>query len=269
MLHVIERMDDPRLDPYRCVKERELARDGRRFIAEGEQLVRRLLASDFETESLLLVDHRADEIAQISPPNVPVFVVGQTLMNQVMGIKFHSGVIACGKRKSRPTLAELLPKDRPRLTLVVCPDIANAENMGALIRLSAAFGVDGLLLGERCHDPFWRQSVRVSMGTIFSLPLRHSDDLLHDLRELKNDWNMQFAATTLDKTAEPLAGARRPARLGLLFGGEAQGLQPQFVEACDRRVTIPMEMGTDSLNVAVSAGIFLYHFMQGPGCLRA
>src|SRR4051812_31048747 len=68
-------LNDPRLEPYRKVKERELARDGGRFIAEGEHLVRRLMASDFPVESVLLARRRADELAAAVRPDVPVYVV--------------------------------------------------------------------------------------------------------------------------------------------------------------------------------------------------
>ena len=47
-----------------------------------------------------------------------------------------------------------------------------------------------------------------------------------------------------------------------MFGNEAQGLDAAHVAACDRRVTIPMKLGTDSLNVSVATGIFLYHFTR-------
>ena len=106
------------------------------------------------------------------------------------------------------------------------------------------------------------QARRVSMGTVFTLPLLQSDDLLRDLRLLREQWGVQLAATVLDPDAEPLANAKRPAKFALLLGGEAQGLEPQWVQACDRRLTIPMQRGTDSLNVAVAAGIFLYHFTR-------
>jgi tRNA G18 (ribose-2'-O)-methylase SpoU len=66
----------------------------------------------------------------------------------------------------------------------------------------------------------------------------------------------------LDEAAEPLADAGRASRFGLLFGNEAQGLDAAHVAVCQRRVTIPMKLGTDSLNVAVAAGIFLYHFTR-------
>jgi tRNA G18 (ribose-2'-O)-methylase SpoU len=196
------------------------------------------------------------------PDDVPVYVAPHRVMEQVLGMKFHSGVIACGRRKPRQTIDDAIPKTRERLTLVVCPDISNVENIGSIIRLSAGFGADAVVLGERCHDPFWRQSVRVSMGSVLSLPLVHTDDLMRDLRRLREEWGVQLAATVLDAAAEPLARATRPARFGLLFGGEAQGLEPSYVAACDRRITIPMKRGTDSLNVAVAAGIFLYHFTR-------
>ena len=61
------------------------------------------------------------------------------------------------------------------------------------------------------------------------------------------------------EVAEPLGLASRPARLALLFGNEAKGLGSEWLELCDRRLTIPMR-AADSLNVAIAAGIFLYHF---------
>ena len=107
MICRIESLDDPRLDPYRLLKERELAKDGGRFIAEGEHLVRRLLESDFPTDSVLLAERRAPEIAPTVADHVPVFVAPDALMHQVIGFKFHSGVIACGRRKPRPRTCEM------------------------------------------------------------------------------------------------------------------------------------------------------------------
>jgi tRNA G18 (ribose-2'-O)-methylase SpoU len=256
----IDSFTDPRVAHYRNLKDRQLERQGRLFIAEGEHLVRRLLASSFETESLLLAERRVDDIASIVPAHIPVYVVPQDRMNEILGMKFHSGVMACGRRKPQQALDDVVPKDRDRLLLVICPEIANVENIGSLIRLAAGFGVDAMILGERCHDPFWRQSIRVSMGTIFTLPILQTDDLARDLRRLRDEWRVELVATVLDPTAEPLASSPRRPRVGLLFGNEAQGLDPHWIAACDRRVTIPMSHGTDSLNVSTAAGIFLYHF---------
>src|SRR5689334_23076044 len=93
-------LDDPRLAPYRNLKDRELAREGERFIAEGEHVVRRLLESDYPVESLLLARRRADEVAPLAAPGVPVYVVDDPLVHEIVGFKFHSGVMGVGRRKA-------------------------------------------------------------------------------------------------------------------------------------------------------------------------
>ena len=262
MLISIDSLDDPRIAHYRDLKDRDLARTGDLFIAEGDYVVRRLLASQYQTVSVLLSTRRVDAIAPLVPPQVPVFVGDDAMIRQILGFKFHTGVIAVGRRLPSTPLARIFQGRTEPMTLVVCPEVSNSDNMGSLIRVSAAFGADAMVLGERCHDPFWRQSIRVSMGTIFSMPLVRSHDLLRDLAELRRRWDVQLVATVLADDAEPLAGARRSGRIALLFGNEAQGLDDAHVAACDRRVTIPMKLGTDSLNVSIAAALFLYHFTQ-------
>src|SRR4051812_46785480 len=95
----ISSLDDDRISAYRSLKDRELAQNGNRFIAEGEHLVRRLLASNYPVESVLLAERRVGEIAPLVPAWVPVYVMPDERVNQVIGFKFHSGVIACGRRK--------------------------------------------------------------------------------------------------------------------------------------------------------------------------
>lgn len=264
MIEPVQSLADPRVALYRNLKDRELDRSGKWFIAEGEYIVRRLLASDFPIESVFLTERRANEIAPLVPPDVPVYVAPTDVMNGVLGMKFHSGILACGRRKPRQSI-DAIPRDKPDLLLVICQDISNVENIGSLIRLAAGFGADAMVLGERCHDPFWRQSVRVSMGTIFKLPIVQSDDLVRDMARLRNEWGVQIAATVLAPDAEPISAVRRSARFAIVLGSESQGLDDATVAACDRCITIPMSHGTDSLNVTMAAGIFLYHFTQGAG----
>lgn len=256
----ISTLDDPRVAPYRNLKDRELARDGDRFLAEGEQVVRRLLASTYPVESVFLSQKRAEEIAPIVPGSIPVYVLDNELMHQVLGYKFHSGVMACGKRRESHSLETVAGKIGKHATFVILPETCNTENLGSMLRIAAGFGADAVLLGPQCCDPFYRQSIRVSMGTVFSLNVIRSSDLLADLSRLRERYGFQLIAAVVEESAETLRSFQRPDRVGLLFGNEAQGLSPQVVAACDHRVTIPMKLGTDSLNVAVAAGVFLHHF---------
>ncbi len=262
MIQRIDSINDPRIAPYRHLKDRDLASTTDLFIAEGELVVRRLLASALRTHSVFLSERRAEEIAPLAPDDVPVYIAHHELMHDIVGFKFHSGVLAAGQRPARLRIEDVAPQSASRLTLLICPELANTENLGAMIRIGAAFGIDAMVLGERSCDPFFRQSVRVSMGTVFSVRIVQSQDLLRDLEWLKREREVELIATVLDETAERLASVKRSSRAAILFGNEAQGLDELTLAMCDRRVTIPMQLGTDSLNVAVAAGIVMYHFSR-------
>lgn len=259
MLIPVDSLDDPRVDPYRNMKDRDLAREGNRFIVESEQVVRRFLASDFPVESALIARRRVDELSPLFPASIPVYVISDELMTGILGFKFHSGVLACGMRKPRLTIDHLLDRLGAAATLMVLPEVANTENLGSLIRIAAGFGVDAMLLGPQSCDPFYRQAIRVSMGTVFRMPLVQSADLSADLARLGDAGGFELVATVLDPSAEPLNGFFPASRSAILFGNEAQGLPADLVQRCDRRVTIPMQLGTDSLNVAIAAAVVLYH----------
>ena len=186
------------------------------------------------------------------------------MLNDVVGFQFHTGVMAIGRRGPSPRLDDVLPAVG-RSVVAVCPDLNNFENLGSVIRTAAAFGVDALILGERCCDPFYRMSVRVSMGTCFRLPIVRCDDLQATLGQLRSDHGYTLLATVLDDAAELLPSVVVPERVAVLFGNEAVGLSAADAAACDRRVTLPMRRGTDSLNVAAAAAVFLYHLSSQAG----
>ncbi len=285
---LIQSLADDRLDPYRDLKDRELAAQGGLFIAEGENLVRRLLASDFEVHSVLASEARAARISEVVPPTTPFYAVPEALMTRVLGFKFHSGILACGVRRAGMRLEALRPDGgagtvesrtaqpgaagangsaaEAGATLLMCPEVINHENLGAMMRVATAFGAAAMILGQQSSDPFWRRSIRVSMGTIFSLPIVRSSDIDADLRTL-GEWGYELVAAVTDADAKPLVEVRRPVdssgnRVAIVVGCEAQGLDPRHVAMCHRRVTIPMQRGTDSLNIASAAAVFLYHFTQ-------
>lgn len=258
-------LDDPRIAAYRNLKDRELHRPAGQFIAEGEFVVRRLLASDFPVRSVLLAERHVERIAPLVPAAVPVYAAPAPLVSRIVGFRFHSGVIACGCRKPPLSLDETAATWSDPVTVVVLPEVISTANLGALLRISAAFGASAVVLGERCCDPFYRQSIRVSMGAVFRLKLVQSADLAADLRRLREAWGVELAAAVLDEGAEVLSRAARGGRLGLLFGNEACGLGSEHAAVCDRRITIPMGLGVDSLNVAAAAAVFLYHFTRLAG----
>lgn len=254
----IDSIDDPRVAPYRHLKDRDLRADGDRFVAEGRYVVRRLLASPYDVESVLCSERLLDEMRPDIPASVPVYVTSDAQINRIVGFQFHNGCLAVGRAGpigSVETLIADLPADA---TLVIAHELNNTENLGAILRIAAGFGAAGVILGPRTADVFYRQSIRVSMGNVFALRLSQSDDLIRDLGRLAAA-GVQTVATVTDADATPLPRLSVGPRRAVLLGSEAHGLPADVAAACTHQATIPMHLGTDSLNVSIAAAVFLYH----------
>ena len=259
----IDSIDDPRVAIYRDLPQQNLTRHSGRFIAEGDKVVERLLDSQFPVESLLVEEEWADHFAARLAPETPIYVMSKPLLQRAVGFRFHRGVLACGVRQAGPTFDALLEHaaNRETVTFVVCPDVQDPTNLGSIIRSAAAFGCGAVVLGGRCADPFSRRVLRVSMAASLLLPSVESRDLAADLRHLSAA-GVECVATVLDPAAEPLNGLRRDRRTAVLLGSEGHGLGEEWLGLCQRRITIPMHAGIDSLNVAVAAAIVLWQVTQ-------
>ena len=259
----IESLNDPRVAAYRDLPQRT-ARGESVFVTEGRLVTQRLLNSDYGTESVFVAERFAEELQPQVGPDVPLYVAREPLLREVVGFDFHLGVLGAGRRRPTLTLDQLVSQKAPEdeLSLVICPELAKQENLGLIFRSAAALGVDGIVLGRGCCDPFSRRMLRVSMGAVLQMPFAGSEDLLADLNRLKSYWRVELAAAVLDDRAEPLAHVRWPPRAGILFGSEYDGLRPEWLSLCDRLVTIPMAPNVDSLNLGVAAGIFIYEMKR-------
>ena len=180
---------DPRLDEFRDLShaDRRPDRPGGRglVIAEGVVVVRRLLASSYPVRALLGVSRRHAELADdLAGTAAPFYVATAELMAEVVGFHLNRGVLATADRVAFPSAADLLDSVR---TVAVLEGVGDHENLGALFRNAAAFGVGAILLADGCADPLYRRSVRVSMGTVLGVPFAElpgwptaSMDLLRD-----------------------------------------------------------------------------------------
>ncbi len=261
---LIDDLDDPRIAMYRHLKATNETRHLDLFVVEGEKLLERLVESPFPVASALARARHADRIAAKLPEGVPLYVVPDALIDEVVGYNFHQGALACGVRSPWPGIDEILRRAGERATLLLCPRLDNPENLGALARIADVFGLDAILAGGRCPDPLSRRVLRVSMGTALRLPVLALDDLEAESDRLREDWGLTLAAAVTDPDAEPFEAfaAGRSARVALVMGSESAGLDAGWVARCDSRITIPMRPGADSLNVAVAAGVLLYELTK-------
>lgn len=259
----VSTVDDERLAPYRNLPQANPAPWTTRFVVEGPWLVERLAASEYELESVVVAAGHEDRVPDTVGEEVPVFVLPAAEIEQLIGFNFHRGMLACGRRRPLwqwEEFASRLPSG-PAL-LVACIDIQDPTNLGSILRSAAAFGVAGVLLSPRCADPFSRRVLRVSMGTALRLNLIRLAEPSRELAALRDPGGWELLASVLEEGAEELDQVRTGPRVVLLVGNEAHGLSPDTVATCQRRVTLRMSLGTDSLNAATATAVFLYHLTR-------
>jgi tRNA G18 (ribose-2'-O)-methylase SpoU len=250
-IHQVVDPADPRLAPYRDLKDRRPPADT--FIAESEPVVRRLLESRLVVQSILLTEHHLARLEPVLPSGTPVLVASQELLDAVAGFHVHRGCLALGQRPRQDTLPE------GARTVVVLEDLVDVDNVGAAVRNAAAFDADAVVLSPRAADPYYRKAIRVSMGSVFFLPIVRCRDWPGDLQRLCERHALSPVGAVVDPRAVPLASFPWPERVALLLGAEGPGLSEAARALCRHLVTIPMARAkADSLNVATATGIFLH-----------
>ncbi len=273
-------LDDPSLDtllaPYRNQKDAWLRvqqqggtglRDGL-FLAEGELVVRMLMESPHRVISVLCTPTRlegmGEALAQL-PPQTPVLVAGRGVIEQILGFDMHRGILALGHRQLPPTADDLIARAR---LLVVCEDLANHDNIGAIFRNTACLAgasdkpnypiPAAILLSPGCCDPLYRKSLRVSMGHALRVPFATLDPWPSGLDRLREAGFVTIALMPRAKAVDIKKLERDPnTRLAVVLGAEGPGLSEDALSMATKRVRIPMAAGSDSLNVATALAVVL------------
>ncbi|GAB3407049.1 RNA methyltransferase [Schumannella luteola] len=252
---------DPRLEDYTrltdVVLRRKTEPEGGLYIAESTKVVERALAAGHRPRSVLLQRKWLAEIGPlVEAYDIPVFVGESSVLEKLTGYVMHRGALAAMHRPPLLPVAELLADAR---RVVVIEDVVDHTNVGAIFRAVAGLGADAVLVTPRCADPFYRRSVRVSMGTVLQVPWTRLAEWPEGADQL-HDAGFEIAALALADDAVTLDAyaASAPERVALMLGTEGDGLSRDALRGADRVVTIPMQHGVDSLNVAAASAVALW-----------
>jgi tRNA G18 (ribose-2'-O)-methylase SpoU len=257
----IDSADDPRIAEFRDIRERDLTGRHSRFIAEGTVVLRMLAEAhlgngDFAAEKVLLLRNRVEGVADILarlPADVPVYIAEAEVLDRIVGFHLHRGVLALGRRE--PKGGELIDRLPARSLVLVGCGISNHDNAGSMFRNAAAFNADAIFLDETSCDPLYRKAMRVSVGSVLSVPYQRGGDALGLLTKLAE---RDFAIWSLSPRGETDIRSIPPSdRMALVVGTEGEGL-PQAVLSRFGSARIPQSAGLDSLNVATATGIALF-----------
>lgn len=256
MIIHIRGANDVRLEPYRFVRERDVAGRGERFIGEGKVVLSCLAKSrDFHAESLLIQENRLAGLSGLLEhfsPDMPVYVTGQEIMDTIAGFHVHRGILASGVRTGRQTIADFVDNSPDHALLVVLSGISNHDNVGGIFRNAAAFGAVGVILDDQCCNPLYRKALRVSVGGVLTVPWAIGGSADAIANELSVAGFSLFALSP--SGAKDIRSIPASGRRAIFLGSEGHGLSPSIIHSLET-FRIPMKGDFDSLNVSTASGI--------------
>ena len=178
----------------------------------------------------------------------------------------HQGVIALAAVREYATVESILAaaaeKGEPPL-LVVCDEISDPHNLGAILRTAECAGAHGVIIPKRRSAGLTAVVAKTSAGAVSYIPVARVANIPSLLKELKKQGIWVFG-TAADGTTE-LYSADLKGPAAIVIGSEGSGMTRLVSESCDFLVSIPMKGRISSLNASAAAAILLYEAVRQRG----
>ena len=258
---IITGFSNPTVKALRALREKKHRKAAGRFLAEGLRLLTDARESGHIPETLVLSDRRdphpllseleravearGGEIIETSP-DILAKITGKDNPQAVAGVfaEFDTSLAALDR-----TSADIW---------LVAQALRDPGNLGTMLRTADAIGAGGVILINDCADPFSVETVRASMGAIFTRRVARAE--WADFEQWLRAGEGQLVAASL-RDAQPYRSAPYAAPCFVMVGNESRGLPEEYEVACDLRVTMPMKGRADSLNAAVAAAVLGYEVL--------
>lgn len=251
----------PRINPalkkyIRSLHRSSMRNETQSFLVEGVKLCEELLRSKFNTFLVVIrnaPNKESENIAQeFSSKGIDVFSAESSEFDSLCDAKTPQDIIAIAEY---PTVN--LTKKHNRI--IVLDRVTDPGNVGTIIRTAEWFGFECIVLGEGCADRFNPKTVRSTMGSLFRLSVQEINDIQEYLHNVPSDYAILGAVLNGEKE---LSECSRPDKTVLVFGNESSGIKQSLLRHFTGTYRIKGYGEAESLNVAVAAGISMFHFAQ-------
>jgi RNA methyltransferase, TrmH family len=253
---------NPLVKRVRALREKKHRRREGLFLAEGLRILAEARDQGVLPEMLFMASaarpHALAEalIADVEAAGGDVIVTSPDILSKISGKDNAQALVGVYKDRLTPLGA----LDRAAAPIwFVAQAMRDPGNLGTLLRIGDAVGAGGTILVDDCVDPFSVETVRASMGALFTQRIAQASwTAFHAwLREGPG----QLIGTSLN-TAQDYQAPRYVAPTFLMIGNEARGLPEEMEAACDLLVKIPMMGRADSLNAAVAGAVVAYEVLN-------
>lgn len=183
------------------------------------------------------------------------FVASKDILESVSGFKVEYDVLFLVEKPRDYSLGNLGNK------IILLNGLTSPENVGSIVRSSAAFKVNSLIADEKSCSPYLRRCIRVSMGNVFSMKINHSKDMRSDLIILKKLGYTIITTANIDRAVN-LVNFNFNTKVVLIIGSEGHGIDQDIIELSDHVLKIEIDPQVAHLNASNAASIFLYRMSQ-------
>lgn len=255
---VVTSLQNDRVKAIRALDMRKERKETGLFVAEGLSILMTARDAGFVPETLVFRAGAAEAPAVRSfvdwalAQRAEVLEVSTAVLEKLAAKENPQTMLAIYRQRYADAPGKPVPEDA---TWIALEEVRDPGNLGTIIRTADAAGAAGVILVGTTCDPWSRECVRATMGSIFNVPLvkLSGSDFLDLLRVWPGDAVGTHIAATEDFRK---ISYRHPTMI--VMGSEGPGLTREASEACSRLVKIPMAGPLDSLNLAVATALTLY-----------
>lgn len=187
-------------------------------------------------------------------------------LDQLSATGAHQGIIAVVAAHAYASVDDILENVKRRgeaPLIVICDELSDPHNLGAIIRTAECAGAHGVIIPKRRSVGLTAVVGKASAGALEYLPVARVSNLVSTIRELQKAGVWVFGTAADGDTALYKADLKGPA--AIVIGNEGEGMSRLVSEACDFKVSIPMHGRISSLNASNAAAILLYEAVRQRG----
>ena len=240
----------------------------REGIIEGRNAVIEALRAGVNIDKVFIAKGETDKVlghiaSSARTAGAVVVEADRRKLDSMSETQSHQGVIALAAYTNYVTIDEIIKiakQKNEEPLIIICDEISDPHNLGAIIRTCEATGVHGVIIPKRRSAGLGATVVKASSGAVFHTAIARVTNITSTIKELKKAGVWVFAASTdAEKT---LWETDLTCAAAIVIGSEGEGISRLVSENCDHRVKIPMKGKLSSLNASVSAALLLYETMR-------
>lgn len=223
-----------------------------RYLIEGEHLVEEALINNAPLKFLLITESSQNDYQELVKlvSDEQLVQVTEDIIKHLSSLPSPQPIMAIIKKETETK------KETPTNHLLLLDNVQDPGNVGTMIRTADAAGFNGVILGEGTADIYSTKVLRSMQGSNFHINLRE-ENLVETIKILKEQ-GYKIYATELNEEAISFKDIEKSERIAIIMGNEGQGVSKELIELADNPVFIPMLGNSESLNVAVAAGIVMF-----------